>query len=562
MAPLILLLSLSLLLQPPPSAANLHKTAAFRSHSSSDAAAEVLTTYFEVTRPIPLPNTEPCSHSILHNQEFANTYSKPPILVNYTPKCRHLGKVVLEWTATCRGRQFDRIFGIWLGGVELLRSCTAEPTPAGIVWTVKKDVTRYRSLFLKEHNLSVYMGNIVDSTYTGIYHVNLTFHFYPTAGDVGGSPADLILPISRATPLNNGGAWFEIQNSTDVQGKELTIPNNAYRAVMEVYVSFHENDEFWYSNFPNEYISVNNLMGIPGNGPFREVVVRIDDAVVGAVWPFTVIYTGGVNPFFWRPVSAIGSFNLPTYDVEITPFLGKLLDSKPHSFGFSITNGLNVWFVDANLHLWLDSEWERTSGEVLEHTDSSSSPLSSSVKSRVSGSEGKFSAKFSRSVAASGRVESSYGVITTDSRQELRYKNKMELRKGGGFQVLEQVIKVRGDVKAVTASGEVFSGSSSRSKMGVRLYSEANESSFKGNVKLVLDEKWRERSEFGSRFGRLKNSQSAGGYLVVENKSLRGFGKTEQDYRYHGDDYCYFRTIRSANYTILHDRESSICKHI
>ncbi|KAL1567244.1 peptide-N4-(N-acetyl-beta-glucosaminyl)asparagine amidase A-like [Salvia divinorum] len=556
MAPLILLLTLSLL-QTPPSAANLHKTAAFRSHSS--AAAPTPTIYFEVTRPIPVPNTEPCSHSILHNQEFAYTYAKPPILVKFTPKCRDLGKVVLEWTATCRGRQFDRIFGVWLGGVELLRSCTAEPTPAGIVWTVKKDVSRYRSLFLKKQNVSVYMGNIVDTTYTGIYHVNLTFHFYPTAGDVSRSPADLILPISRAPPLN-GGAWFEIQNSTDIQGKELTIPSNAYRAVMEVYVSFHENDEFWYSNFPNEYISVNNLTGVAGNGPFREVVVRLDDAVVGAVWPFTVIYTGGVNPFFWRPVSAIGSFNLPTYDVEITPFLGKLLDSKPHSFGFSVTNGLNVWYVDANLHLWLDSEWERTSGEVLEHT--ASSPLSSSTKSRVSASVGKFSAKFSRSVVARGRVESSHGVITTESRQELRYKNKMELRKDGDFQVLDQVIKARGDVAAVTASGAVFSGGS-RSKMGVRLYSEANENSYRGNVKLVLEEKWRERSEFGTRFGRLKNSQSAGGYLVVENKSLRGLGRTEQDYRYHGNDYCYFRKVRSANYTILHDREErSICKHI
>ncbi|KAG6387290.1 hypothetical protein SASPL_152477 [Salvia splendens] len=55
-------------------------------------------------------------------------------------------------------------------------------------------------------NVSVYMGNIVDTTYTGIYHVNLTFHFYPTARDVSGSPADLILPISRAPPLNNGEA--------------------------------------------------------------------------------------------------------------------------------------------------------------------------------------------------------------------------------------------------------------------------------------------------------------------------------------------------------------------
>ncbi|CAN6566575.1 unnamed protein product [Malus baccata var. baccata] len=68
-------------------------------------------------------------------------------------------------------------------GVELLRSCTTEPMQNGIVWSVKKDITR---------------------------------------------------------------------------------------AVLEVYVSFHENDEFWYSNALNEYITANNLRGTPGNGSFRE----------------------------------------------------------------------------------------------------------------------------------------------------------------------------------------------------------------------------------------------------------------------------------------------------
>ncbi|XP_057791193.1 peptide-N4-(N-acetyl-beta-glucosaminyl)asparagine amidase A-like [Salvia miltiorrhiza] len=547
--PFLLLLTLTLL-QPPRSAAKLHKT------------APTTTTYFEVTRPIPLPKTQPCSHSILHHQEFAYTYAKPPIIATYSPppsKCQNFDKAVLEWTATCRGRQFDRIFGVWLGGVELLRSCTAEPTPSGIVWTVKKDVTRYRSLLLKEQNVSIYMGNIVDATYTGVYHVNLTFHFYPALGNhAAASPADFILPISRTPPFN-GGAWFEIDNSTTTQGRELQIPNNAYRAVMEVYVSFHENDEFWYGNFPNEYISFNNLTDVAGNGPFREVVVRLDGVAVGAVWPFTVIYTGGVNPFFWRPISAIGSFDLPTYDIEITPFLGKLLDSKPHFFGFSVTNGLNVWYVDANLHLWVDSEWERTSGELLEH---SASPLSSSTKSRVSASAGTFTAKFSRSMAARGRVESSHGVITTESRQVLRYSNEMELRKGGDFQVLNQLIKVRGNVAGRTAAAAVYSAGS-RSKFGVRLYSNVgNESDYRGNVKLVLEEKWRERSELGSSFGRLKNLQSADGFMVVEgkSKSLRGLGRTQQDYRYYGNDSCYFRKLKSSNYTILHDKQTHTCK--
>ena len=201
-------------------------------------------------------------------------------------------------------------------------------------------------------NLSVYMGNIVGKTYTGVYHVNVTFHYYLFENfdqkkgnlvDLYGNSADLILPISKNLPLNDG-LWFEIQNSTDFQMKELVIPRNVYRAVLEIYVSFHENDEFWYTNLDNDYLMANNL-SFPGNVSFREVLVKLDDDLVGAVWPFTVIFTVGINPLFWRPISAIESFDLSSYDIEITPFLGKLLDGNPHRFRFCVTNSMNLWFI-------------------------------------------------------------------------------------------------------------------------------------------------------------------------------------------------------------------------
>nr|GEU44494.1 putative mitochondrial protein [Tanacetum cinerariifolium] len=53
----------------------------------------------------------------------------------------------------------------------------------------------------------------------------------------------------------------------------VAVPRNVYKAVLEVYVSFHENDEFWPTNVVNEYISDNNITDLPGNGPFREVVI-------------------------------------------------------------------------------------------------------------------------------------------------------------------------------------------------------------------------------------------------------------------------------------------------
>ena len=116
--------------------------------------------------------------------------------------------------------------------MEILRSCTAEPRATGIVWTVEKDITRYYSLLMTNQTLAVYLGNLVDKTYTGIYHVNISVHFYPAEENYGfsglniddsaNSVADLILPISRNLPLNDG-LWFEIQNSTDVESKEFRI---------------------------------------------------------------------------------------------------------------------------------------------------------------------------------------------------------------------------------------------------------------------------------------------------------------------------------------------------
>ncbi|KEH33235.1 peptide N-acetyl-beta-D-glucosaminyl asparaginase amidase A [Medicago truncatula] len=47
------------------------------------------------------------------------------------------------------------------------------------------------------------------------------------------------------------------------------------KTVLELYVSFHGNDEFWYSNPLNSYITTNGLDTERGNGAYREVCVTI-----------------------------------------------------------------------------------------------------------------------------------------------------------------------------------------------------------------------------------------------------------------------------------------------
>ncbi|GER53213.1 peptide-N4-(N-acetyl-beta-glucosaminyl) asparagineamidase A [Striga asiatica] len=574
---LLLLPILTLLHRPPLAAANLRTTSAlFRSESipnpaSQPAADTPPTTFFEVTKPITVPNTKPCSYTVLEH-EFAYTYGKPPVLADYKPPSSCLSqkfaKIVLEWTATCKGRQFDRIFGVWLGGVEILRSCTAEPRATGIIWTVKKDVTRYHSLLMTNQTLAVYLGNLIDSTYTGVYHVNVVFHFYPAeklnhrrSDEFGEIGADLILPISRTLPLNDG-LWFEIQNSTDVQSKEFDIPPNTHRAVLEVYVSFHENDEFWFGNYPNEYLSANNLTGSPGNGPFREVIVGLDNYIVGSIWPFTVIYTGGVNPLMWRPITGIGSFDLPSYDFEITPFLGELLDGKTHKLSFSVRNALNVWYLDANLHLWLDKKSARTEGELLEHKES---PISLTLFSNFTGFDGLFLTNATRSIISTGRVKSSLGAITTKSVQEFGYSNRMAMGNDANLQILNQVIKSNCSVVMKKASSTVLYLESQK-EFTLYLHSDIIDKGNKSyesvaNVTLGFDEKRRVSSGVGTFTSKLENLQSAEGNVFVKGSLVvSGLGSTRQEYRYTSDNSCYFRNVSSSNYTIIHDEESCDCR--
>ncbi|KAF3326841.1 peptide-N4-(N-acetyl-beta-glucosaminyl)asparagine amidase A-like protein [Carex littledalei] len=536
------------------------------------------TTFFEVTKPIPLPKTQPCSHLLLQH-DFAYTYSKPPVTSSYTPPsclARSPSRIVLEWHATCQGRQFDRIFGVWLGGVELLRSCTAEPRPNGIVWTVQKDVTKYTSLFYQNATFAVYLGNLVDSTYTGVYHVNVTVQFYfdQSSRDrwygqhhvpAFSSPADLVLPISRTLPLNDG-LWFPIQNSTDIQSKMVSIPSNTYRAVVEVYVSFHSDDEFWYTNPPDDYISQNNITGLPGNGAFREVTLRLDGNVVGAVWPFTVIYTGGINPLLWRPITGIGSFNLPSYDIEITPFLGKLLDGKPHKFGFGVTNSLDVWFVDANLHLWLDQKSQNTRGSLIKYDAPEYVP---SVVSKFRGLDGKFKIEADRIISSAGWVESSYGKITSYFAQELHFLNLMRFKDNGTQQWVNQTIHALSSTYAKDLHTVVYTEQLEQ-YFPLNLYTGTADQvgdsySFVSKVLLGFDQKRiiGEKGGLGFRFGSLTNLQTAQGNMKVKgNLVTSGVGSTQEVYKYEGTDGCYFRNVSSSNYTVLFDKSEDSCTKI
>lgn len=704
------------------------------SASSSAAGPDV---FFEVSRPIG-GFSSPCSALILQHA-FAYTYDLPPAVANYTPPS-HCSKpwdqIVLKWSGTCKGRQYDRIAAVWFGGVEVLRTCTAEPTSSGIYWEVRKDVTRFASVFKEPQLVVLELANVVDSTYTGIFNINLTLEFYKSrhrelqdadqrlmshhdarilhtgvggsheskhfdaliqadqlfdrkhsdtplhtdagyaaeidvnkflkhdlerdrtmrsydgglqtiyshgprvsSGDAlidrnssafhsdagftaaidvdmmvlehepkrdhmmdvheGGlqtivshyvqwelssisddglhgsaatdvlpsvefpviSPADLIIPISQEDGFS-GGHWFEIATENDTVSASFSPPKNILRAVLEICVSFHGTDEFWYTNPPNDYLEANGLSGYPGNGPFREVQVFLDDVLVGAVWPFPVIFTGGINPLYWRPAAAIGAYNLPSYDIELTPFVGSLVDGSNHTISMSVTNADGSWPVDANLHLWLDPYTSQTMGGLLTHD----APTAiSSATSDFEGLDGTFHTSAGRTIAFSGYTVSSLGTILTSVSYTYSFNNVLIFQNSSSVQTITQETQTKGEVTARTPSKVVFSQEITRVYpfyLSSADYSGANSVyTEECNLTHSFNQDTFTVSSSTSAFESLKNSQAAAGSMTVVGSSVTaGVGALQQHYDFQSTEGCYDRFLATKNYSTMYDITVTTCQ--
>ncbi|XP_010921004.1 peptide-N4-(N-acetyl-beta-glucosaminyl)asparagine amidase A [Elaeis guineensis] len=619
--PLFQLFLLFLLFHPNVSAresASALLTDRFILHSPSSGSSSAPQEYIDPTRPsLLLPDGPPsCSLPVLRH-DFANTYGSPPASATYSPPAdcpAPWAHVVLDLSVACAGDQYDRIAAVWLDGAELLRTSTAEPTESGVFWRVRKDVTRYSAL-LRRSNASVAMmlENIVNDVYTGVYHVNVSLDFYqeeekrrrrpsgePLAlgffpQDSSGlitaevelgrieerldfssveagnpltskakvpslyeEPADLIIPISNEDSA--GGFWFRIQNESDAHFKNFKIPNNTYMAVLEIYVSYHSNDEFWYSNPPDEYIKKNNLTTGRGNGSFREVVAKIDGQFVGSVVPFPVIFTGGINPLFWAPVVSLGAFDLPSYNVDLTPFLGLLLDGQLHNVSLGVTDGIDFWLVDANLHLWLDPHLDSVTAELVSYK---APEISVSRRYMFHLLNGTFKIEAGRKIHFSGWVNSSLGNLTTDVDQKLKYKSLIEFMNDGNYKGVHMKGKVKTDVRIRTGPKAILSQGTYKSKYPLliatlALPGENNTYTSKTNLTHTLYEEYTLLRDKVVTTSALVDRQDAEGWMLVQDHSvLSGSAGTRQTYQYRDDNGSYLRKVSARDGVLLSDNTTS-----
>mmetsp|Transcript_9729 Transcript_9729/g.34532 ORF Transcript_9729/g.34532 Transcript_9729/m.34532 type:complete len:683 (-) Transcript_9729:86-2134(-) len=259
-------------------------------------------------------------------------------------------QIVFELSGAVAGVQFDRFGAVWFRGVEILRTTTPEPSPKGIVWKVVKDLTEYASLFEEPGDVAIAIPSVITSTYTGVLNINITLSFF--AAKDGSSTPEIttkppqVLPLRNMSKVASPFANLTVPSAVG-QVNMVKIPGNIREAHLDLYASGHSCEEFWYTNLINS-TGPESCAG----GAYRELNVYVDGHLAGAQHPFPVLYTGGMNPLLWRPLTGILSLDIPAYRFDLTPFLAWLIDGQAHNITLSVVgNYRGNWFLNGVLIL-------------------------------------------------------------------------------------------------------------------------------------------------------------------------------------------------------------------
>jgi hypothetical protein len=384
---------------PAPAAASAAAPAAAPATPSADVPAEFGTDWHDPLTAAP-PTAKPATRSCQVTLAQAQFRDFTPYQGTYAPPSGcgdQWSKVVLRLDGKVKGRQFDRLGYLHVGGVEIFRTSTPEPSPDGIEWSVEKDVTRYSDTFRQSRDVEMLIGNVVDDTYTGVLDVRATLTFY-AAGEHA-RPAAAI--PDRVLTLQDG---------------TLTTPRNSERIVAEVYATGSGGgcEEYWYLTVPDSA----TYSCQADNGPYREVQIKVDGQLAGIAEPFPTVWTGGwSNPFLWYVIPGPRAFDIKPVEYDLTPFAGLLNDGRAHRIDVSVAGvpeGQTGWSTPVNVLVWQDAGRPHVTGAL---TQAEAGDLVNS-STYTPGSENRLDTQGGHRLTVAGYVDTSHGrVRTTVSRR-------------------------------------------------------------------------------------------------------------------------------------------------
>ncbi|MDN0196590.1 peptide-N4-asparagine amidase [Streptomyces sp. S.PNR 29] len=501
---------------------------------SADVPAEFGTDWHDpvtAAPPVPKPSGPSCRVTVAEAQFRDFT----PYKGTYTPPegCGdRWSKVVLRLDGKVKGRQFDRLGSLHVGGVEIFRTSTPEPSPDGIAWSVEKDVTRYSDTFHRGQDVEMLIGNVVDDTYTGVIDVKVTLTFYP------GTPPRAHTP-DRVRTLQDG---------------TLTTPRNSERIVAEVYATGSGGgcEEYWYLTVPDSA----PYSCKAGNGPYREVQIKVDGRLAGIATPFPHVWTGGwSNPFLWYVVPGPRAFDIKPIEYDLTPFAGILNDGRPHRVEVSVAGvpeGQSGWSAPVNVLVWQDARAAQVTGELTAHREGALANSSTYTP----GSEHRLDTRGSHRLTVAGYVDTSHGRVTTTVSRSLANTSVHRWTDGETVDGLDATwtddesvtVDGRGPARTTrthrtyTMDGTTTTGADDRLRTVLTLGDRATAVESRGRGRTVwsrLDDTYTGDATFT---------------LNVPRDQRHAVGTTSERYRLTGSSGCYDRSLTTVQGVLTEDR--------
>ncbi|SBT91248.1 Peptide N-acetyl-beta-D-glucosaminyl asparaginase amidase A [Streptomyces sp. DI166] len=485
--------------------------------------------------PVTAPSTKACRVTLAEAQfrdftPYRGTYTPPGTCGD------RWSKVVLRLDGKVKGRQYDRLGHLSVGGVEIFRTSTPQPSPDGIEWSVEKDVTRYTDTLRRPGDVEMLIGNVVDETYTGIIDVKVTLTFY------AGRPAHAADTPDRILPLANG---------------TITTPRNSERIVAEVYATGSGGgcEEYWYLTVPESA----PYSCQAADGPNREVQIRVDGQLAGIAAPFPHVWTGGwSNPFLWYVIPGPRAFDVRPIEYDLTPFAGILNDGRPHDIQVSVAGlpeGRPGWSAPVNVLVWQDENSARVTGALTAHRDRGLDNSSTYTP----GSRHRVDTGSAHRLTVARYVDTSHGRVTTTVRRSLAHTSVHQWTDGETTDALDATWR---DTESVTADGR----GPARTTHTHRTYTMDGTTTLGADDRLrtVLtlgDQATSENTRDGRRsaWSRLDDTYrgDATWTVNVPRDQRHAVGTSTERYRLHGSHVpggCYDRSLATAQGTLTEDR--------
>ena len=398
--------------------------------------------------PVPVPRDRPCGTvQLLSEQAFADF---SPKAFNYAPPSDCKGpwsKVVLsvDFTVTA-GRQFDRTAIFSIGNMNIYYGTTAEPrrtlSPS---WHIERDLTDLSAGLKAPQAGQAILGNIVDSTFTGVIYANARIDFY--RGQPEPRVADLVVPL----PNQPGGPTL-LATTADQLTQTVTLPRNTEAAYLDVFAQSQIGDEFWWSCVPND---VAGELQSCGNTAFRETEITVDGQPAGVAPVYPWVYTGGVDPLLWAPTPGVQTLNFKPFRVNLTPFAGLLADGNPHTVGIHVFNADNYFLATANLLVFTDRDAKSTGGGVLLNT-LAAAPTPQVVENLTNNGgniTGTVGVSSNRNYTITGWVGTSGGRVVTTVNTQVNFTNNQTFNVTAAKSIQDIAQQTTVDTTSTTVGG-------------------------------------------------------------------------------------------------------------